>query len=392
MEDAGPATGHGLRSVGDGAMVYDSNLHVCWLADANLAGHPEIHAVVTLAGANPDGSTPLINPDGTMDFETALNWVNALNRYDNGHGWANHNNWQLPANPASDSSCSSLNVDDLGIQCTGSALGNLYNVGLAQTWPGSVVPGLLDVVSPFLNLQPGLYWTSDTNSGGEVTFSFNTGISGANTTKYNFFHVLPMTKAVLGSAPSGRGVLAWAGGPAAGKAVYDTVTGVSWTLDANLPASNNFGVTATTAITSSVNGGTVTVPLVDKGGAVYFSAIDPANQTSGWIVSMNNAEYAGTNTWELPGIADLQQLYKDLALTAGDTRLEWPFSVQPFWRLQPGFYWACVRAANSGANGPCDLTQSAPGGLEWTFNFDDGFEGSDLSDKQFYVMVYFPAQ
>jgi hypothetical protein len=332
-----------------------------------------------------------------MDYETALNWVNALNSYNNGAGWLNHNNWQLPANPESDTTCSSQKFVNFGALCTGSAMGNLYNLGLARAYPDSVVPRFLTFVWPFFNLQPGLYWTSDSGGGGEVTLSFNTGLRGENTTKYNFFHVLPMTRAVLGPPPAGTGVLPYVSGPGAGKAVYDTVTGISWTLNANLPALNNFGVTGTITLTSDIDQSVLTVPLIDKDGAVHFSALDPANMSSGWIVSMNDSNYAGSNTWALPGIADLRQLYDDMSISAGDTRLEWPFSVGPFWRLQPGFYWGCVRADNTGSNGPCDYSQDAPtppGSVpfEWSFNFDDGFEGTDLSDKQFYVMVYYPAR
>ena len=29
--------------------------------------------------------------------------------------------------------------------------------------------------------------------------------------------------------------------------------------------------------------------------------------------------------------------------------------------------------------------------MEYSFNFDNGFLGTDMFDKQFYVMVYFPA-
>jgi hypothetical protein len=29
--------------------------------------------------------------------------------------------------------------------------------------------------------------------------------------------------------------------------------------------------------------------------------------------------------------------------------------------------------------------------MEWSFDFDDGFEGTDSSDKEFYVMVNYPA-
>lgn len=390
LDEDAEAIAHGLTPVNGGALVYDKNQELCWLADANLAGNPAVRAQVTLANTNPDGSTPVINPDGTMGYQTALNWVNGLNSYNGGNGWRNHNNWQLPTNPAVDTTCSSINVDNFGVLCTGSALGNLYNVGLARTYPDSVVPWFFTFVLPFFNLQPGLYWTTDVNSGGQVTFSFNTGLGGANTTKYNYFHVLPMTKTLLGPVPPGSGVVPYLSGPAAGRAVYDTITGFSWTLNANLPAENNFGVTQTTTITSDVNGSMLTVPLIDKDGAVYFSAVDPAAM-SGWIVSMNNSNYAATNTWELPSINDLSDLYNDLGLQAGDPRLEWPFFVGPFWHLQPGFYWACVRAAKTGSNGPCDYSQTAPAGLDWSFDFDDGFEGTDLPSKEFYVMVYFPA-
>lgn len=82
----------GLTPVDLGTVVYDSNQGVCWLADANLAGHSDVRAAVPLSTVNPDGSTPLINPDGTMDYQTALNWVDALNRYDSGRAWLNHNN------------------------------------------------------------------------------------------------------------------------------------------------------------------------------------------------------------------------------------------------------------------------------------------------------------
>ena len=396
-----PIKTNGLTPTDWGTVVYDSNQGVCWLTDANLAGNPEIRAQLDVPG---------INAYGTMDWATALNFVNALNRYDHGRGFLGHNDWQLPTNPAADTTCSSINVGNFGALCTGSGLGNLYNVGLAQTYPASVVPRFFNIVWPFLNLQPGLYWAADPNSGGETTFSFNTGISGGNTTLYNLFHVLPMTTTVLGPPPVGTGVLPYRSGPAAGKAVYDTLTGLSWTLNANLPGFDNFGVTSTAKIppdkSVNTNRNTLTVPLVDQDGAVYLGAAIPpvkrcldsnnkltytSGLTSQWIIAMNSAEYAGTKDWDLPCISDLQKLYSDMVITAGDTRLESPFAVGPFWLLQPGFYWACVAKNAVGSKGPCDYTNSAPEGLQWSFNFDDGFEGTDLVSKQFYVMVYYPA-
>jgi hypothetical protein len=407
--------GNGLTPVEFGSIVYDSNQGVCWLADANLAGLPDVRAVVPLSNANPDGSVPVINPDGTMDWQTALNWVAALNSYNDGKGWLNHNNWQLPINPLVDLSCSSNNNGNFGIQCTGGALSNLYYVGLAQKYPDSVVPWFVSFVWPFLNLQPGLYWAADTSpngDGGQNTFSFNIGVWGSNTTKYNFLHVLPMSQTALSPIPAGRGVQPYLSGPGAGKAVYDSYTGLSWTLNANLPAIENFNVTGSITITADqrqANGNSVTVPLVDRDGAVILSATVPMTPclvggktmttgvTSDWLIAMNAGDYAGTSTWQLPCLSDLEQLATDMNLTAGDgliagdPRLEWPFSTGPFQRLQPGFYWACVPAV-VGSNAGCDYEESAPGiNLEWSFNFDDGFEGSDRPSKQFYVMVYFPA-
>ncbi len=399
-------TTHGLIPTQSDTIIYDSAQGLCWLSDANLAGDPVARARVALASVNSDGSTPAINPDGTMNYQTALNWVAALNKYNNGKGWLGHSNWQLPTTPLVDTTCTQYNNGNFGVQCTGSAMGHLYNVGLARTYPDSVVPQFLSFVSPFFNLQSALYWTATAGNGdpnGVTTFSFNTVINGSNTFKYNYFHVLPMTKSVLGRLPEGTGVLPYRRGPAAGKAVYDTNTGLSWTLDANLPAVTNFGVTSNVSITSNSNASTVTVPLVDKDGAVYFSAVDPTNSdaTSSWMAAMNTSTYAGTNNWILPGLADLQQLYQDLGLRVGDRRLEWLGFVGPFWNLQPGFYWSCQRDAGTDAQAlqaPCDLGLPLPTGpatarlvLQYSFNFDDGFVGTDLPDKQFYVMVYYPA-
>ena len=401
-----PSAAHGLTSVANGTIIYDANQGVCWLADANLAGNPQVRVAISLSPQNPDGSTPVINPDGTMNYQTSVNWVTALNSYNGGKGWLNQNTWQLPANPAVDPTCSSSNTDNFGAQCTGGAMGNLYGVGLARTYPDSTAPLFVNFVWPFFNLHPGLYWTSDSDpKAGEVTFSFNTGVKGANTTKYNFLHVLPVTTSVLGPLPPGKGVTPYFFGRGAGRAVYDSNTGLSWALDANLPALENFGFNATTTITADnamapnppTNGGTLTLPMINHDGTIYFDAVDPKSTTPGWISAMNAAKYAGYSKWTLPSEIQIAQLYADMGVAVGDTRLEWPFTSGPFTHLQPGFYWGCAREAGS-SSAVCDLTQNAPpnpkysGNMEWSFNFDDGFEGTDQDNKMFYVMVYYPIQ
>jgi len=378
----------GLMPADFGTIVYDSNQGVCWLADANLTGNPVIRTQLGVGG---------ITPDGLMDYPTALKLVDALNHYDNGRGFLGRNTWQLPDNPPDDPSCSSVNHGNFGASCTGSALGNLYNVGLGITFPDSVVHHFVNRVWPFRNLQPGYYWTQDTNSGGEVTMSFLNSVEAANTTKYNFMHVLSMTTVPIGAppyCPSGfTGVVPYASGPAAGKAVYDCNKQYTWTLDANLAATDNFGLTGSTTILPDVNTSPVlNVPLIDADGAMlYATASDPG---SGWLDALNDANYAGTNRWIIPHLDDLQTLFQDLNLQPNDdSRLVAKGHVGPFWNFQPFFYWACVRDQKGNSQSPCngDLAYSPPGtSFAYSFNFDNGFEGTSLIGKQFYVMVYFP--
>ncbi len=124
----------GSAPVPQAAIVYDPNQGVCWLANANLAGDPNMRASLGVPG---------VNPNGSMDYATALRWVAALNADNNGAGYLGHNNWQLPVAPLVDKTCADTgtNGGSFGPQCTGSALGNLYSVGLKQTFPASVAPG-----------------------------------------------------------------------------------------------------------------------------------------------------------------------------------------------------------------------------------------------------------
>ena len=381
----------GLIPVDGGRIVYDANQHVYWLADANLAGDARTRAEL--------GFTAGINPDGTMDYPTALHWVDALNGFDHGRGWLGHNNWQLPATPGYDPGCSSSNNGSFGATCTGSDLGNLYSVGLDRTFPDSVVRHFGNTVGPFRNLQPALYWTSEGDAGpsnpdsGSVrTFSFDSGVPGSNTTKYNYLHVLALTAAPIGTSPSDSRLRAYTAGPAAGKAVYDSDTGLTWLLDANLAGTDSLGISGTTTITSGVNGSVLTVPLIDKDGTMLYAT---ATGPGGWIAALNTTQYAGGSGWGLPTEKDLETLFADLGLSAGDPIFEAKRRVGPFRRLQPFFYWACQRDQDGSSQSPCDPSLSPPlhDGIqmEWSFDLDDGFQGTDEYSKPFHVMVYYPA-
>lgn len=367
----------GLTLVDNGQLVYDANQNVYWLANANLAGDSTIRAQLGVAG---------INPNGTMTSTTAGLWVNALNHFNNGSGYLGHTNWQLPATPPVDSTCSVLhgnNGNSFGANCTGSALGNLYNVGLAFTFPDSVIPGFTDTIGLFQNLQPSLYWTSLPQGGGEKTYSFLTDITGSNTTTYNYFYVLPMITGTIGPTGPISGLVPYISGPAAGKAIYDTQAQVTWALDADLARSDNFGVSGNTTITTA-QGSILTVPLINTSGAMLFAT------ANSWLTATNNISYAGTSNWTLPAPTDLHTLFSHLNLQPGDIRLTAQGSVGPFQNLQPFFYWACERDQNGDSRSPCN--GNSPGmNMGWSFNLDNGFQATDDDTKEFYVEVYFPA-
>jgi len=366
---------------GPGEIVYDSNQGVCWLADANLAGDPAIRAMSGVAG---------INPNGTMDFRTAQKWVAALNGYNNGAGYLGHHNWQLPVAPLQDSTCAQTGTGDgsFGPLCTGSAMGNLYYVGLNRTYPDSVaLPWFGAVVAPFHDMQLSYYWANQ-NNGQQEVFAFSNGIQGGVTTKYPYYYVLPMVPGPIGRAPSclpGSGVVPYMSGPAAGKAVYDCITGYTWPANANLAAWKNFGITGTTSIVDD-HGTVITAPLIERGAMLFDTAAQ-------WIEAMEASQYLESSAWRMPETSgDLETLFTDLNLASGDARLMWTGSSGPFQHLQPFYYWGCERDQPGSSRSPCTGFAPPNGAqqMQWTFNFGDGFQGTAETTQKFFVMVYYP--
>ena len=124
-----------------------------------------------------------------------------------------------------------------------------------------------------------------------------------------------------------------------------------------------------------------------------------------WIEALNNDPSYSLSplTWNLPATYDLlEQLFKDLNLTNGAAQIVLtgihPFrSFRPparrmgaFQSLQPFFYWACVRDQSGNSQSPCNGS-TAPENLQFTFNFDYGFQTTSALDQRYFVMVYYPA-
>ena len=172
-----PTSDSHLQANPGGTTVYDSIAQVTWLADANLAARQ------TFGIAE-------INRDGSMDHETAVRWVTALNQANGGHGYLDQTDWDLPETGPPDPSCSMKGTTGYG--CTGSAMGSLFYRQLGFR-PGDSVIGPSEAhVGPFCNVQPYLYWAcagqsassacqpSGPADGFEWNFSFGNGFQGTN--------------------------------------------------------------------------------------------------------------------------------------------------------------------------------------------------------------------
>jgi len=363
--------------------IHDASYRVTWLANANLA------ATEKFGVAN-------ISPGGAMDYPTALAWVAAMNA----RNYLGHNNWTLPATPAIDKGCGSKNLRGggyFGFNCTLSAMGSLYANFLNYRWPRTIVPVLGNKTGPFGNLQPNLYWTdqgSGKTANGYGTFSFNTGAQMENVDK-NYLYVLPMIAGKLPGTPPAAGTGLQVNPD--GKTVYDPVADVTWAADANLAATDKFDV-----------------PLIDRAtGVANFSPSGAMTHTAAlaWIAALNSGSgYAGQKNWQLPPMAvapiwnrcqsanpvsgcagnPLGELFYN-QLHGGKGRPVTPLpdvNVGAFRNLQPYLYWSC--GGDRGEN-TCSTADPLPApGFGWSFDFGDGFQGTDRQPNYLYVMVYYP--
>ncbi len=128
-----------LISTLGGLAVYDTDLDISWLADANFA------------------FTSGFDDDGVMNWFQATAWTASLNI-------GGVTGWRLPTTTQPDPSCSiQVSVAGFpdqgsGIGCTGSEMGHLFHVeGITPS-----TPGLFDNVIPFF-YHSGTEFAPDTN-------------------------------------------------------------------------------------------------------------------------------------------------------------------------------------------------------------------------------------
>jgi uncharacterized protein (TIGR03437 family) len=368
----------------DSITVYDTVNNISWLADFNLAASNRFGLPLC---ATVDSTVPCVNPSGSMNWLGATTWVAAMNAAN----YLGHSDWQLPTTPLMDHGCGAVGPQNnsFGANCKLGALGSLYYNALGLTFPNTALPIPHSRVGPFSNLQPYFYWSQSADGGlGQSVFSFGAGSQGGNTAD-NFQYVLPMIQGKIPGTPpvSGMGLQVNPGG----QTVYDPNGIVTWLANANLAATNTFGLPICTNPTSSSI-------CVAQDGSMNLAG---AMQFIANMNSYNGVGYLGQTTWELPpsnascptyNCADkgnpMGILYYDqFGLSAATPAVPTPnVAVGPFHNLQPYIYWSCQAVAIQDS---CDGVGPNMGLAEWAFSFGNGFLGTDRLEADYYVTAYF---
>jgi hypothetical protein len=144
-----PDVAHAVLLDRGGGLLYDTDLNVTWLADANYA--------------KTSGYTDRLNgpgSDGTMTWSQASAWVTNLVYHDTVRN-LDLKGWRLPMMPEPDPSCSvqTGTGDSYGYGCSGSELGHLFYTelgGVAATPIGKVHNPSYGLFAP---PPAGLYWS-----------------------------------------------------------------------------------------------------------------------------------------------------------------------------------------------------------------------------------------
>jgi len=172
-----------------------------------------------------------------------------------------------------------------------------------------------------------------------------------------------------------------------GITVYDTVNNISWLADANLPATNRFGLPVCS--TSGLQ------PCVNPSGSMSYQS------AAAWVSAMNATNYLGHTNWQLPttpttdkgcgktgpqnnsfgfdcSLGALGSLYYNaLGLKPPNTAVPIPHNTAgPFSNFQPYLYWS----------------QSPGQGGNATLSFNSGFQGANTVDNFLYTLPMIPGK
>jgi hypothetical protein len=133
----------------NGEAVYDTDLNITWIANANLAAS---NTFGVTSGIILTGSAA-----GQMCWTTAQNWIAGMNAAN----YSGYNDWRLPTTLTSDPSCSASQANAIGSNCTGSEMGHLFYTELGGTAGNNILTSGDPDLAKFQNMVPSYYWSTD---------------------------------------------------------------------------------------------------------------------------------------------------------------------------------------------------------------------------------------
>jgi hypothetical protein len=189
-----------------GGLIYDTDLNITWLANANLA-------------ATNTFGVSVIDANGTMTWGTAQSWIGAMNAAN----YLGYNDWMLPTTLQPDASCedTSSSGASLGFGCSGSQMGHLFVNELGGTQQNAISTIHNANYSLFSNVKDSFYWSGTTYApspsaawtfnmgGGNQTFTSKTASRYALVIRPGDVVAVP-EPAVFGLMLSGLGLVGWA--------------------------------------------------------------------------------------------------------------------------------------------------------------------------------------
>ncbi len=356
----------------DGMTVYDTSTKMTWLADANLAATDHFHV---------QG----INPDGSMTWSTAMNWVAAMNK---AH-YLGHSDWILPRTPATDPHATLHNQtthDDFGFDFYSCDMGELFYKEFGAE-DGQTITAIHNAATRLFNhFQPYQYW-SGTMRALPADFSFGNGFLGTDV-DIDFEYAIPEFPSVpvLPPAPPPNDVVSLHKVQAHssltpidnGRIVHDATLNINWLANADLAASKRFGIPVGRDTDSKG------ITINPDGSMKYESAV-------AWIAALNKARYLGHDNWRLPDASDSspkqgyyqtntemgELYYTELGGQAGSTILLRHDSGEKLFRnFQPYYYW-------SGSNVGTKVHSHE------TFSFGSGYRSDNTDHNEMYVLPVF---
>jgi hypothetical protein len=148
-----------------GGLIYDTDLNITWLADANYA-----------MTSGYIGTISTVYNDGRMTQQQAVDWAAQLS-------FGGFDEWRLPSTPVFDPTCSlqssASGIDySYGYGCTGGEMSHLYHVELSGIFEEPISSSLDPDLDLFINIHDSTstnYWSDLVESWGSYGFHFLNG-------------------------------------------------------------------------------------------------------------------------------------------------------------------------------------------------------------------------